>query len=117
MRPAATLLAALSLLAAGCGSDSDDGQGPLTIDQALASDRNASVTVKGSYVETSGKPRLCSALLESHPPQCGRPSVRLQGEVVLDDLQAEGAVRWSSHEVAVRGDLRDGVLVVSETVR
>jgi hypothetical protein len=117
VRLAATLLAALALVAAGCGDDSDTGDGPLTIEDALRSAGDAPVTVKGSYVETNGRPRLCSALLESHPPQCGQPSVGLEGEVFLDDLEAAGAVRWSNHEVAVRGDLRNGVLVIRETVR
>jgi hypothetical protein len=39
------------------------------------------VTVQGNFLALDGEARLCSALMESFPPQCGGPSIRVVGVV------------------------------------
>jgi hypothetical protein len=56
------------------------------------------VTVTGSlFVDPDGTVRLCDAIAESFPPQCGGERIVVQG-LDLDaiaDLQTEGEVSWA----------------------
>ncbi len=82
-------LAALLIVLAGCGSDEQErapapssALGPgLSVAEALESDLEGPLLVRGVLVERDGKLRLCSAILESHPPQCGQPSLAIEGTV------------------------------------
>jgi hypothetical protein len=116
---ALTLAAAVALLAVACGGG-DAGPaatGPLTVEQALASD-DGEMTVRGFVVAPDGEPvRLCSALLESYPPQCGGGSLVVVG---LDLDGVPGITRadepdldhtaWTNDQVEIEGELADGVL-------
>lgn len=82
------LLAAMS----GCGSDSDrpttsDAGGPITVEQLLARSADTPVAAQGLLHVDQGVARLCGAIMESYPPQCGAPSVELVG---LDLAAVEG---------------------------
>lgn len=112
IRPArAGLLSALllaSLTAAACGATGAPASGspsaPVTdpspsadpgpaIDTdtllAAAADHDGRVVrVKGFFLAADGVAQLCSAVLESYPPQCGGGTVRLTGEVPADILAA-----------------------------
>ena len=70
--------------------------------------------VKGFVVQTGDEIRLCSALAESFPPQCGGPSLAIEGAVDAD-FAAEGDVRWTENEVSLLGDVEGDVLRVSAT--
>jgi len=94
-----------------------------TIEQAIASTLQGPLMVKGYLVAPEGGPvRLCSALLESYPPQCGEPSLVVEG---LDLATVEGLaqtsepdlaqVTWSDAEISILGDVEDGVITVSQT--
>src|SRR5262245_59379029 len=91
----ATLLAAAAL--AGCGDpDSPDSGGsstePVFVDGVADSDEPQRVT--GNLLVQGDEVRLCSALAESFPPQCGNPSLVVEGldlETVAD-LTTEGDV-------------------------
>jgi hypothetical protein len=72
------VLAAVVLLAA-CGGSEDDG--PVSVGRALERGSDEPQLVSGYVIERDGVPRLCEAILESFPPQCGEPSLRLVGEV------------------------------------
>ena len=72
------------------------------------------VTVTGFIVAVGDDMRLCSALAESFPPQCAGPSLPIEGTVDAE-LQQERDVRWTEHEVSLRGNVADGALRVSET--
>jgi hypothetical protein len=115
----ATLLAATSVTAAACGgsstgSTSDDAPaagaaipgGGLTIEEALTTTAAGPLVVAGYLVERDGEPRLCSAILESDPPQCGEPSLEVVGEI--DDAEL-------GQRVSLVGDVEDGVLTISAT--
>jgi hypothetical protein len=93
---------------------------PLTVDEALAASDGA-VRVTGYLVAEDGAPvRLCSALAESYPPQCGVASLVVEG---LDLSSVEGLTTpvepgyahtsWTDTQVELDGVLADGVLAVS----
>ncbi|MGI8607069.1 MAG: hypothetical protein ACR2L0_07950, partial [Gaiellaceae bacterium] len=64
------LLALLLPTLAACGGGAEDG-GSMSVEDALRAD-GRTVVVEGAIVAMDGEPaRLCSALLESYPPQCG----------------------------------------------
>jgi hypothetical protein len=116
---AIVLAAAALLLLAGCGSDARDSApsttaplsagaaapgGGLSVAEAIASDLDGPLLVRGYLIDRDGELRLCEAILESHPPQCGEPSLRVEGEA------------HASQEIAsVLGEVDDGVIVVSGT--
>ena len=67
------LLALVVLGLAACGGGGRDGGGPMSIEDALRAN-GQTVVVEGGIVAMDGGPvRLCYALLESYPPQCGQP--------------------------------------------
>jgi hypothetical protein len=117
------LLAALALAACG-GSDQPAAPPPpanLSIDEVLASPPEGPVTVRGAIVAPEGEPvRLCSALAESYPPQCGGSSLVVEG---LDLATLKGLtstndpslaqVTWSEGEVSLLGEVENGILTVS----
>ncbi len=121
----AALLVGFAALALGaCGGDAttptDAAGGTLSIEQALAAG-GGPLTVKGYVVAPEGESvRLCSALLESYPPQCGDPSLVVEG---LDLAAVDGLIQtaepdlaqvsWTDTEVAVTGELGNGVLTVA----
>jgi hypothetical protein len=127
----ATLTAAAAL--AGCGGDdvaADDaasgptvpqtsglGAGPgISIDDALASDSDEMLLVNGNLLAQDGEVRLCSALAESFPPQCGGASLVVEGLKLeeVDGLVSEGAVSWTDRPIQLLGVVGDGTLTVSE---
>jgi len=91
--------------------------GGLTVAEALATDASGILAVQGFYVDDSSGPRLCEALAESFPPQCGGANVGLGdlSGIDLGELQSNGDVTWSDDAVVVIGELIDGVLVPTPT--
>lgn len=110
------MLAAAALFA-GCGGGSggSDDPGPsagapilgggLSVAAALESDLDEPLLVRGYLIERDGKLRLCEAILESEPPQCGEPSLQVEGP----------APRASEKRVSLLGEVEDGTITVSET--
>jgi hypothetical protein len=122
----ATLAAAAAL--AGCGGDdapADDaapaagaatgstvpqtsglGAGPpVSIDAALASGSSEPQLVAGNLLVQDGEARLCSALAESFPPQCGGASLHVEGLKLeeVDGLITEGDVSWTDRPIELLG--------------
>jgi hypothetical protein len=87
----------------------------LTVEEALEVDSDGPVRVRGTLFAGTDAVRLCSAILESHPPQCGQPSLRVRGFDVVGASNMEQAkgVRWTSREVTLVGEVEDGVMTVS----
>ena len=73
------MVVAVLLLAAACGGSEDDG--PIGVGEAIERGSDEPQLVSGYVIERNGVPRLCDAILESFPPQCGEPSLRLVGVV------------------------------------
>jgi hypothetical protein len=126
------MLAAVALGAglAACGGDEapsgDGGNAPpsageiISVEEALASAPEGPVTVRGFLLAAEGDPvKLCAALAESYPPQCGVASLVVEG---LDLSTVEGLTTptepdyahtsWTDAEIRLTGELEDGVLVV-----
>ena len=104
----------LALAASGCGGDDS----PLTPEEAR--DASGEVTVEGALIAIEGEPvRMCSAILESYPPQCGQPSLEVRG-LDLDALDLASTrpgdevtrARWSDRPIRVTGTVEDGLLIV-----
>jgi hypothetical protein len=127
MRPrlALPLILALALGLAACGADTpvdDDGTPPptggtggapvlviadgdgdpgtgLSVAQALTHQATDDlVTVSGIlFVDHDGTVRLCDAIAESFPPQCGADRIVVEGLDLetIANLQTEGDVSWA----------------------
>ena len=114
----ATFLAALAV--AGCGGGDSDGAAPgatttpVFIDGVSDSDEPQLVT--GNLLVQGGETRLCSALAESFPPQCGGPSLLVSGldlETVAG-LTTEGDVSWTDRPIVLEGVVHGDTLSVSD---
>jgi hypothetical protein len=119
--------------AADTGVSADTGAAPsagapipgggLSIAEAIDSTLEGPLMVKGHIVAPEGEPiRLCSALLESYPPQCGEPSLVVEGldlatvdGLTSTDNSAVAQVSWSDAVVSLLGTVEEGVMTVSET--
>jgi hypothetical protein len=115
-RAAAAVLTVAALLA-GCGG----GESPaspdeiLTVQEALESERDGPLRVRGTLIADARGARLCSAILESHPPQCGEPSLGVRGLdlVGVSNMEQAKGVGWTAREVTLAGEVEDGVLTVT----
>jgi hypothetical protein len=129
MKSALLLLLLPVLALSACGSETPAADpatpppaaraaGPaLSVQEALVSKLDVPLLVRGYIVAGEGTIRLCDALAESFPPQCGVASLLVEG-VVLDDLPGlttAGGVTWSEREVKLLGRVEDGMLVVEST--
>lgn len=122
----AALLAAVAL--AACGGDDDSAAGDdvspaptvpvgpgISIEEALETDSDEPQLVNGNLLITDGQARLCSALAESFPPQCGGASLLITGLDLarVDGLIVEGDVMWTDRPIQLAGVVSDGILTVS----
>lgn len=107
-----------------CADDPSNGEGvtelpvelgDVTIADLLDGGPGGTVTVAGFIVATDDDVRLCEALAESYPPQCGGLSIRVEGfgDVELEGLPSEGGVTWSDFPITLQGQVVDGAFVVS----
>ena len=88
----------------------------ISIADALASTLDEPLLVNGNIVIANDTTRLCSALAESFPPQCGGDSIQVTGlDTATLDLQRQGTVAWTNAYVQVLGRVMGGVLVVDDT--
>jgi hypothetical protein len=114
----AALLAATALAACGGDGDgsADDAGTAISIDDALTSDSDDPLLVSGNLLAEGGEVRLCSALAESFPPQCGGASLAVEGLDLadVDGLVTEGNVSWTDRPIQLLGVVSDGTLTVSE---
>jgi len=112
------LLALLTVSLAACGGSPDSGapgNAAITVKQALDARPGEPIRVRGALIVSGGTARLCYAILESYPPQCGGPSLVVRG-LDLDtvgELTSANGVTWSDREVRLRGTVADGTLTVS----
>ena len=65
---------------------------------------------RGFLVDTGAELRLCEALAESYPPQCGGESLLVEGEPPDGEWSEAQGVRWTDEQVTLRGEVEDGVL-------
>ncbi len=122
MRPSITVLVGATLLASCAGQPGVPSAGApapgggLTVAEARAYDGDDPVAVTGSLVVEGDTARLCTAMLESYPPQCGQPSLVLDGfDLDSVDVHTEGNVAWADEPVSVVGTVNGDVLTVSDS--
>ena len=105
-----------ALLLSACGAEDLSGR-PLEVADALGAADGELVRVRGLlYTDDGGMTfRLCSALAESFPPQCGEPSLVVESSVFeFADLARAGDVGWSERPVDLTGHLRGATLTLSD---
>ena len=94
------------------------GVGPgISIPEALTTTLAGPLLVNGFLVAESGEVRLCEALAESLPPQCGGASLRVDGFDLtsVPGRQTADGVTWSDEPIQILGTVVDGVMTVSTT--
>ncbi len=85
----------------------------LSVEEALAVDDGTTVVVTGALFVEDDTVRLCSAVAESFPPQCGGASLEIEGLDLSDlELEEEQDIRWSEGSVEIEGVMSGGVLSV-----
>lgn len=86
----------------------------LPIAEAVERPEGTAVRVQGFLVADSvGQMKLCSVLLESYPPQCGGPSLDVDGLDPSDvpDLETHAGIIWSRGFIELTGTVQGGGLV------
>jgi hypothetical protein len=105
-------------LLTGCGAndgvaqpeDCPDGRS-YSVEEAVEQRPTGVIQVEGFIVSQDGHTRLCSALLESYPPQCGAPSLHLPAAPLQGDAtkSADGTT-WTEDERRILGSLTGDTL-------
>jgi hypothetical protein len=92
--------------------------GGIDIPDAIAYEGTEVVAVRGYFVADESAARLCEALAESYPPQCGGVSLVVTNPEVLSDvvLVEEGGTQWSEDYVTVLGHIVAGELTIASDV-
>jgi hypothetical protein len=111
------LLALFTVAIVACGSGTDSGapgNAAITVKQALTAKPSETLLVRGALIASGRTVRLCYAILESYPPQCGGPSLVVRGLDLdtIGELTNANGVTWSDREVRLRGVVTDGTLTV-----
>jgi hypothetical protein len=119
-----SLLPLAAAVLAGCGSNGPEGgggtdEGPLSVEQALASEPLEDAVVQGIIFAEGGSVRLCGAVAESYPPQCPGEAVEVEGFDLstVSDLQTAQGVSWKEDPIRLTGGLQDGVLRVHQNAQ
>ncbi|HZJ02905.1 MAG TPA: BsuPI-related putative proteinase inhibitor [Thermoleophilia bacterium] len=127
------LLMAGLILFAGCAegtaepptqstdADVDPGAYPRSVAEALDRDKPGRYSLMGFLISTADGIRLCDGLAESYPPQCGGPSVSVEG-LEMDRVTGlsrapDSEVAWTDFPIALEGSLDGEVFTVSEAPR
>lgn len=92
--------------------------GGLSVSDALAGGVSGVLAVQGFIVDDGTGARLCEALAESFPPQCGGASIPVSGyePAVGTPLTSDQGVIWTDTPVSLFGEFVDGTFVVDSTV-
>jgi hypothetical protein len=101
------LLVALVLTLSGCGSDNGEAG------SSTPASGPQPFEFTGYLFRVEGETKICDAILESYPPQCGGESYTVTGlDVTGVDLQEAQGVAWTDEPVTLKGVLEGGTLVV-----
>ena len=89
----------------------------LSVGEALNSEVEGIIAVSGFLIMDEEGARLCELIAESMPPQCGSPSVVLEGfDASLEETNTQQGITWSDFPIIIFGELVNGVLVVDPGV-
>jgi hypothetical protein len=81
---------------------------PVDVATVLSAGRSGTLTVSGGLIgRAGGDIELCSAVLESYPPQCGRPSLVVRGLDLstIAGLKQDQGVIWVDRPVTLTGEV------------
>jgi len=86
------------------------------VSEVVESGASGLMTVEGSLLVERGRSRLCAALAESFPPQCGGPSLAVTNadSSAFPRLAREGDVAWSDRPVELTGTVADGRITLAD---
>ncbi|VAW02885.1 hypothetical protein MNBD_ACTINO01-2000 [hydrothermal vent metagenome] len=103
------------------GGDGQSGMlvdGGLSVADAIAYKGSEVVAVQGFVVIQDGAARLCDALAESFPPQCGQAGIVIVNPQDLPDmvLVEEGTTQWTDDTIFVLGYIDGGELTIASNV-
>jgi hypothetical protein len=89
----------------------------LSVPDAINSTLDEVLLVNGFIVVTNDVTRLCEALAESFPPQCGGAFLIVEGLSLdlVDGLERSGDIQWTNFPVQVLGEVDGGTITVSGT--
>lgn len=80
-------------------ADGDGGAAGMSVADALGHQATDDlVAVRGAlFVDADGTVRLCDAIAESFPPQCGGERIEVQGVdlATIEGIQEESGVQWA----------------------
>lgn len=90
----------------------------LSATEALASELDLPLLVNGFLISDGTTTRLCEAILESYPPQCGGPFLLVENVDLASfpNMRTEGGVSWIDDFVQLLGPVDDGLLRVASNV-
>ncbi len=90
----------------------------MSVSEVLSGEVAGAAAVKGFLVVDAGGARLCEALAESYPPQCGGEALPITNyeEFLGVPLQEAQGVTWTDDVVSLLGLIVDGTLVVDPTI-
>ncbi len=88
--------------------------GGITIAEALAEASGGTVALSAFVFIDDGGARVCDAVAESFPPQCGGESLELSTieTVDPDDLEEAQGIRWTNDRITLFGEIVDGIFVI-----
>lgn len=119
MKLLVSLLAASALAVVGCAGEDPAGVPDDTtmrvhsVAEVVDGDVTGPVHVSGFLIDDGSGWRLCELVLESYPPQCGDPSLDVEGlDEAEFDLEVANGVRWTEGATLV-GEITDGTLEVT----
>lgn len=85
----------------------------LSVGEALNSDVEGIIAVRGFLIMDAEEARLCELIAESLPPQCGSPSVVLEGfDPSLEETKTQQDITWTDFPIIIFGELAGDVLTV-----
>jgi hypothetical protein len=92
--------------------------GGLTVSEALNATATGVLAMQGFVFNDGSGAKLCEALAESFPPQCGGASIAITGYEgsITVPLVSEQGVSWTDLPVTLFGEIVDGTFVVDPTV-
>jgi hypothetical protein len=88
--------------------------GGLSVAEARDAEGRGTIAVRAHlFVAPDGSARLCDAVRESFPPQCGGAAMAVAGlpDELVAGLAADGGRRWSDGPVQLLGVVQEGVFV------
>lgn len=115
MHRAVLLVATLALTGCGDADQPAAPAGPLSVEQALERAPSGPVDIRGYLlVDPGDRVRLCAALAESYPPQCGVAWLVVEGlpPHELPPLERAQGVGWTERPVTLGGTVEGETLRV-----